>query len=66
MKIKYIGKQIDENRAAALLGFTGPQFRLLCEQSGLGNAGTSDSPEPRLFTYYELHRLCRWAARLAA
>jgi len=66
MKIKHSRKHIDENRAAALLGFTRRQFRLLCQESGLGNAGANEDSEPRLFTYYELHRLCRWAARLAA
>jgi hypothetical protein len=66
MKIKHSRKQVDEDRAAALLGFTRPQLRLLCEQSGLGHAGASDDSEPRLFTYNELYRLCRWALRLAA
>jgi hypothetical protein len=66
MKIKHSRKQIDEDRAVALLGFTRPQFRQLCEESGLEEAGSSDGSEPRLFTYYELHRLCRWAARLVA
>ena len=66
MKIKHCRKQVDEDRAAALLGLTRPQLRLLCEQSGLGNAEATDDSEPRLFTYYELHRLCRWASRLAA
>jgi len=66
MNIQQSRKQIDEDRAAALLGFTRPQFRLLCEQSGLSNAGAGDGSGPRLFTYNELHRLCRWATRLAA
>lgn len=66
MKIKHSRKQIDEDRAAELLGFTRPQFRQLCEQSGLSNLEASEASEPRLFTYYELHRLCRWATRLAA
>lgn len=66
MNFKHSRKQIDEERAAELLGFTRPQFRQLCEQSGLSNLEAGAASEPRLFSYYELHRLCRWATRLAA
>ena len=57
--------QIDEDRAAALLGFTKTQLRQLSEQSGLGHAAVGDDSEQRLFTYHELWRLCRWVARAA-
>ena len=57
--------QIDEDRAAALLGFTKTQLRQLSEQSGLGHAAVGDDTEQRLFTYHELWRLCRWVVRAA-
>jgi hypothetical protein len=58
--------EIDEERAAALLGFTRSQLRLLCEQSGLGHAVAGNASGQKFFTYNELHRLCRWVTRLAA
>ena len=58
-----VRNQIDEDRAAVLLGLTRAKLRLLCEQSGLGHAAAGDDSEPRLFTYHELWRLCRWVVR---
>jgi hypothetical protein len=58
-----VRKQIDEERAAFLLGLTRARLRLLCEQSGLGHGAAGSDSEQRLFTYYELWRLCRWVAR---
>jgi hypothetical protein len=58
-------KQIDEDRAAVLLGLTRARLRLLCEQSGLGHEAVGDDSGQRLFTYQELWRLCRWVARPA-
>jgi hypothetical protein len=58
-----IGNQIDEDRAAVLLGLTRAQLRLLYEQSGLGQESPGGDSEKRLFTYHELYRICRWVAR---
>jgi hypothetical protein len=53
-----IRNQIDEDRAAVLLGFTREQLRLLCDQSGLGHGVPGGDPEKRWFTYQELYRFC--------
>ena len=58
-----VRKQIDEDRAAVLLGLTRAQLRLLCEQYGMGHGAAREDSEHRLFTYHELYRLCRWVAR---
>lgn len=58
-----VRKQIDEDRAAVLLGLTRAQLQVLCEQSGIRNAAKREDREQRLFTYYELYRLCCWVAR---
>ncbi len=58
-------KEIDEERAAALLGFTRAQLKDLSEQSGLGHEAAGEPSERRWFTYQELYRLCRWVARPA-
>jgi hypothetical protein len=58
-------KEIDENRAAALLGFNQVQLGQLCAQSGLGRKAEGDASERRWFTYQELCQLCRWAMRPA-
>jgi hypothetical protein len=63
MPSEMVRNQIDEDRAAVLLGFTKAQLRLLCEQAGLGYAAAGDDSEQRFFTYRELWRLCRWVAR---
>jgi hypothetical protein len=61
-----IPKVIDEERAAALLGFSLEQLRQLCEESGLGQRTEDRDSEQKLFTYGDLYRLCRWVARPAA
>ena len=66
LRIEPVRKEIDESRAAALLGFNRTQFGQLCEQSGLGRKAGGDASEQRWFTYQELHQLCRWVTRLAA
>ena len=66
MHIEPVRKEIDEDRAAALLGFNRAQLGRLCEQSGLGHRADGDASEQRWFTYQELHQLCRWVTRLAA
>jgi hypothetical protein len=63
--IEPVRKEIDEERAAALLGFTLAQLRELSEQSGLGRGAAGQTSEQKLFTYEELYRLCRWVARTA-
>jgi hypothetical protein len=65
MASEMVRNQIDENRAAVLLGLTLAQLRLLCEQSGLGHEPAGDDSGKRLFTYRELWRLCRWVVRPA-
>ena len=58
-----IRREIDEERAAVLLGLNRLQLRELCEDSGLRHGATGEAAEKRLFTYEELYRLCRWVAR---
>jgi hypothetical protein len=57
-------KEIGEERAAVLLGLSPLQLRKLCEQYRLGHgcAGDSEgnSTDQKLFTYSDLHKLCRW------
>ena len=65
MPSELVRREIDEERAAALLGLTRLQLRELCELSGLGNRAAGEAADQRLFTYEELHRLCRWVARPA-
>jgi hypothetical protein len=57
--------QIDEDRAAVLLGLTRQQFRQLCQRAGMRHGAASEHRERRLFTYRELYRLCRCLARPA-
>jgi hypothetical protein len=56
-------KEIDEDRAAVLLGLTLTQLRQLCEQSGMGPGAAREDSERRWFTYRDLYRLCCWVAR---
>ncbi len=59
-------RSIDEGRAAELLGLTRDQMRQLSEASGLGRQEPGENSGHRVFTYQELHRLCRLAVRAAA
>ena len=61
-----IRREIDEERAAVLLGLTRLQLREFCEHSGLGHRAAGETAEQRFFTYEELYRLCRWVVRPAA
>ena len=61
-----VRKEINEQRAALLLGLTLVQLRQLWEQSGLSCGAAGEGFKERLFTYEELYRLCRWVARPAA
>jgi hypothetical protein len=60
-----VQREIDEERAAVLLGLTRLQLRELCEHSGMRHRAEGEAAEQRLFTYQELYRLCRWIARPA-
>jgi hypothetical protein len=63
MTNEMLQKQIDEDRAAVLLGFTPAQLGLLREQSGLGRRASVEGSQQRWFTYQELCQLCRKVAR---
>jgi hypothetical protein len=55
--------QIDEGRAAVILGFSRETIRRMSEELGIGqkNAGAAD--DTIVFTYEELYRLCRSSIR---
>ncbi len=50
---------IDESRAAFLLGLPPEQMRQICEMSGIGRFEDGEKDGPLVFTYEELHKLCR-------
>lgn len=56
---------IDESRASFLLGVPKEQLREICEMSGLGHLEQAETLDQGMsvvrmvFTYEELHRLCR-------
>ena len=58
-------EMVDEGRAAFLLGLPQEQLREICELSGLGHLEEMAEAEDEtsdlrlMFTYEELHRLCR-------
>jgi len=61
-------RQIDDSRAAAILGFSRERIRRMSEELGIGHKpapAERDAPEDGaasdtiVFTYEELHRLCR-------
>jgi hypothetical protein len=60
-----VRKEIDEDRAAVLLGITRAQFRELCEQSGLEHGEAGEAPQPRSYPFEELYWICRKVARPA-
>jgi len=64
--IEPVRKEIDEERAAVLLGLTLAQFRQLCEQFGLARETAGETSVRKSYTYEELYRLCRWVVRPAA
>jgi hypothetical protein len=51
--------QIDEGRAAAILGFSHEAIRRMSEELGIGKKSAGDASDTVVFTYEELHRLCR-------
>jgi len=60
-----IRNEVDEDRAAVLLGLTRSKLRKLCEESGLGHGASGDDSVQKSFTYHELYLLCRWVVRPA-
>jgi hypothetical protein len=52
-------EMVEEDRAAFLLGLPQDQFREICELSGLGHLEQGPTSLQLVFTYEELHRLCR-------
>ncbi len=63
MNSEQVQKQIDEDRAAMLLGITRAQLRTLREQSGTERGALREDSEQRPFTYHELYRICCCLAR---
>jgi hypothetical protein len=54
--------QLEEGRAALLLGLSTAQFRQLSEKAGAGQEIDCESGAARrVFTYAELYRMCRLA-----
>jgi hypothetical protein len=54
--------QIDERRAAMLLGLSTGELRRLSRLSGLGHIERNQREERMVYTYEELRRLCLLAA----
>jgi hypothetical protein len=63
MNCEPIRKQIDEERAAILLGLSKSQLRKLCENFGLGQATAGEPCSQKMFNYKDLYRLCCRVAR---
>jgi hypothetical protein len=59
-------KQIDEERAAELLGLTAAEVRRLSVETGLGHTKRESGRERVVFTYAELYRLCRSVVEVAS
>lgn len=58
-------RYVNEDRAAFLLGLSAVQLRLLSAETGIGKTQKDKGVEQRVFTYSELYRLCKLAARFA-
>jgi hypothetical protein len=56
--------KVNESRAAVLLGLSTQKLRRLSEQSGLGHRDVENGGAELVFTYAELHRLCRLVAEV--
>jgi len=52
-------RQIDDNCAAVLLGFSREAIRRMSEELGIGRKVAGVSGETIVFTYEELRQLCR-------
>lgn len=57
--------QIDEGRAAVLLGFSRESLRRMSEELGIGRKNADAASDTIVFTYEELYRLCRSSIRAA-
>lgn len=58
-----IRREIDDDRVAVMLGLSREKIRLISEELGIGRKSAGGASETIVFTYAELHRLCRSAAR---
>jgi hypothetical protein len=56
-------EQVEEGRAAVLLGLSMAEIRRFSRISGLGHLEIGDRGEHVVFTYDELQRLCLLAAQ---
>jgi hypothetical protein len=56
-------REIDEERAAVLLGLTTLQLREWSEHFGPRDQAADETSERTFFTYEELYQLCRWVTR---
>ena len=58
-----VEKQVEEHRAAILLGLPTADIRRFSRISGLGHLVEGDRGQQLVFTYEELRRLCLMAAQ---
>lgn len=56
-----VSSEIDEHRAAVLIGISTTDLRRLAREAAVGHPGAS--AEELMFSYEELRRLCLLAAR---
>ena len=54
-------RQVNESRAAVLLGLSSEDLRRLSAKTGLGRPDAESGGDHLVFTYAELYRLCRLA-----
>jgi hypothetical protein len=59
---KQMRGEVNESRAAFLLGLSPESLRRLSAQTGLGHPDAESGGTNLVFTYAELYRLCRLAA----
>jgi hypothetical protein len=57
--------QVDEERAAALLGLSTGELLRLSAETGVGRAEPGSDSAHRVFTYAELYRMCRVAVQVS-
>lgn len=57
--------EVDEERAAALLGLSTGELLRLSAQTGVGHAEPGSDSEHRVFTYAEIYRMCRLAVQVS-
>ncbi len=58
-----IHDQVDEQRAAVLLGMPKAELRRFSRASGLGHVENDDQGQKVVFTYEELRRICLLVAQ---